>query len=334
MSFSVVRRRCYTGTRAGSGPVAVEGSDPIAVSRGSIMRQSRSTAPAALGAALATLVAAAASGQALERVVYVSVYHAATYAPPNEPLEPRHLAIREDGVEREILRVAPAAGPMPVAVLVDNSAASTPALADLRAALTAFVREAQALGPIAIISVADRPTILADYTTVPHTLATAIGRVFAVPGSGATLLEGILETARGLARREADRAAIVLLAAEHVEFSELHHTQVLEALQRSGAALHAVVWTNPAASIADEPARNRATVLDRGVRESGGLRLDVLTSQAYESRMRQLGGVLARQYRVVYARPQTLIPPRRVEVTTTLPGFEARATPARGQKGG
>ena len=286
--------------------------------------------------AAATVLALAVtlSGQALERVIYVSAYDANTLAPVTEPPDPRDLVVREDGVAREVLRVTRATEPMTLAVIVDNSAASTSAIADIRRALTAFAEGTQGLGPTALISVADRPTILADYTTVPASLAAAINRVFAVPGSGATLLDGIVETARGVGRRESERAAIVLLAAEHVEFSDVHYSQVLEAVAESGAALHAVVWTQPGGSFGDDRVQNRATVLDRGVRDSGGLRLDVLTSQAYEGRMRELAAVLTHQYRVVYARPQTLIPPRRLEVTMTAPGMEARATPARGQKGG
>jgi hypothetical protein len=287
---------------------------------------------AATAASLA--LAVTLSGQALERVIFVSAYDAHSYAPVTDPPDPRDVIVREDGIQREVLRVTRATEPMPIAVVVDNSAANTAAIADIRRALTAFVDAAHDLGPIAIITVADRPTILADYTTVPASLTAAINRVFAVPGSGATLLDGIVETARGVGRRESERAAIVLLVAEHVEFSDLHYSQVLEALAASGAALHAVVLTTSGGSFGDERARNRATVFDRGVRESGGLRIDVLASQAYEGRMRELAAVLTHQFRVVYARPETLIPPRRLEVTMATAGVEARATPARGQKGG
>ncbi len=287
-----------------------------------------------LGTATVLALAATLSGQALERVIYVSVYDANSRAPVTDPPDPGDIIVREDGVAREVLRVTRATDPMTLAVIVDNSAASTNAIADIRRALTAFTEGTEGLGPTALVSVADRPTILADYTTLPASLSAAINRIFAVPGSGATLLDGIVETARGVARRESERAAIVLLAAEHLEFSDVHYSQVLEAVAESGAALHAVVWTQSGGSFGDDRVQNRATVLDRGVRDSGGLRLDVLTSQAYEGRMRELAAVLTHQYRVVYGRPQTLIPPRRLEVTMTTPGMEARATPARGQKGG
>ncbi len=95
--------------------------------------------------------------------------------------------------------------------------------------------------------------------------------------------------------------------------------------------MHAVVLVNPAGSFLTDEARNRATVLDRGPRESGGLRMDVLTSMSFEPRLKDLGGILKNQYRVVYARPESLIPPERVEVSSGKPGLEVRGTPARGQ---
>ena len=96
--------------------------------------------------------------------------------------------------------------------------------------------------------------------------------------------------------------------------------------------LSAIVFTTPGTmNIHDDPARQRDSVLDLGPRNSGGTRVDVLTSLAYESRLQQLAALLKSQHRVVYSRPQTLIPPERVEVAATKPGQEAHGGPARGQ---
>jgi hypothetical protein len=97
--------------------------------------------------------------------------------------------------------------------------------------------------------------------------------------------------------------------------------------------MHAIVFLNPGGSARGDAALNRATVLDRGPDETGGVRIDVLTSMSYEDRLRQLAAILKAQHRVVYARPQVLIPPKRVEVAAAKPGLEARGTPARGQAG-
>jgi hypothetical protein len=270
------------------------------------------------------------AAQARERVLYINAYDSDTHKPVTG-LGVRDFVIREDGREREVLRVTPATSPMPVALLIDNTQAATSAIADIRLAVTAFITAAEGLGPIALVGFADRPTILTDYTTTMKTLQSGVGRIFAVPASGATLLDAIRDTARGLGRREDDRAAMVVLTTEGTEFSTLHYRQVLDALRDSGAQLHAVVLTNPGSSLTSDEARNRAFVLDAGPKQSGGLRWDVLATSAFENQLRELAGVLKSQYRVVYARPESLIPPERTEISSARPGVEAHGGPARGQ---
>jgi hypothetical protein len=275
---------------------------------------------------LSTLLAA----QGNERVAYVTAWDAKTRAPITG-LGTDAFVIREDGAQREVLRVTPATSPMAIAVLVDNSEAARDNIADIRRGLTAFVKAVDGLGPVAIIGVADRPTILRDYTTNQKQLEDGVGRVFAMPGSGATLLDAIVETSNGLRKREEDRAALVIVTTENREFSTRHYSDVLEALGRGGAMMHAVVLNTPAGSSLDDAARNRASVLDRGPRESGGTRSDLLASQAFEVKLLELAAILKSQHRVVYSRPQTLIPPQRTEVSSAKAGVEASGGPARGQ---
>jgi len=290
------------------------------------------------GGALALLLSALSvpavtpvlAAQANERVIYVNAWDKNTRAPITG-LGVDAFTVREDGRAREVLRVTPASSPMPIAILVDNTQAARDHIADIRKGLTSFVKALNGIGPIAIIGVADRPTILRDYTTDPKQLIDGVNKVFAMPDSGATLLDAIVETSQGLQRREDDRAAIVILTTENLEFSERHYKEVLEALARGGASLHAVVMTTPAGSSLDEPSRNRAFVLDRGPKDSGGTRIDVLTSQAFEAKLLELAAILKSQHRVVYARPQQLIPPQKIEVTATKANIEMSGGQARGQ---
>lgn len=270
--------------------------------------------------------------QGRERVAYVSVVDSERQQPVQN-VTADALVIREDGVQREVLRVAPATSPMPIAMILDNSEAATQTIADLRQGVSAFLRAAAGVGPIAIFTVADRPTMMQSYTDDQSALTAAADRLFAQPGSGATLLDTIRDVANGLTRRdEADRAAIVVVTGENVEYSNLHYRTVLESLDASGAVLHALVLLNPRASLLNEEARNRATVLDRGPRESGGARFDVLTSMGFEERMQTLGAILKAQHRVTYARPESLIPPEKFEVSAVKPGLVAYGAPARGQE--
>ena len=283
-----------------------------------------------IGGATALLCSTVVLAQGNERIAYVSAWDAKTHAPITG-LGADAFAVREDGLRREVLRVTPATTPMAIAILVDNSQAAHESIPDTRRALTTFVHDLDGVGPIAIIGVADRPTILRDYTTNQKQLIDGVGRVFAMPDSGATLLDAIVEISKGLQKRPEDRVAMVVLTTENTEFSTRHYSEVLEGLAKGGAMMHAVVLTTPGGSSLDDPARNRGVVLDRGPRESGGTRIDVLASQAFESKLKELAAILKSQHRVIYSRPQTLIPPQKIEIASAKDGIEASGGQARGQ---
>jgi hypothetical protein len=282
------------------------------------------------GGVLALFCTIAPAAQSNERVLYVNAFDEATRAPVTG-LSARDIVVREDGMAREVLRVTPATSPMAMAVLVDNSYAARNHIADVRKALSTFMHGVDGLGPVALVGFADRPTILQDYTTNQKLLEGGVGKVFAMPGSGATLLDAIVEVSKGLQKREEDRAAMVILTIENVEFSTRYYKDVLEELAKGGAQMHIVVLNTPAGARLDDPSRNRASVFDLGPKNSGGTRMDVLTSISFDEKLKELAGILKSQHRVVYSRPQTLIPPERVEVSSAKPGVTASGGPARGQ---
>jgi hypothetical protein len=282
------------------------------------------------GCFLISVSTTAVDTQTRERIAYVSVIDAKTLVPVREAT-PDMVVIREDGTRREILRMAPATSPLAIALVVDNSQAAAPTINDLRKGLATFLKTVEGIGPIGIFTVAERPTILQQYTTSQKELLDAAARIFHAPGSGATLLDTLADVAKGLTKREFDRAAIVVVSGENTEYGNLHYRDVLESLGESGAMMYAMVLVNPSGSMTTDEARNRATVLDRGPRESGGVRIDVLTSMSFEAQLKVFGEMLKSQYRVTYARPEALLQPERVQVTAGKPGLEAYGAPARGQ---
>ena len=284
----------------------------------------------AVGTITALLWPVLLDAQARERVAFVSVVDRDSGQPVTE-LTPADVVVREDGVRREVLRVTRATGPMHIAVLVDNSAAAEPAIPDIRTGLTRFLAALGDLGPVTLVTMAERPTLVTDYTTNAAQLTAGVARVFAPPGSGVTQLDAVLEAADGLLRREGERAAIVLLSAQGIEHSNLHYTRPLGRLKQSGATMHVVVLSPPGRAAFTDAARQRDSLFDRGVRETGGLRRDVLASMTFGDALVDVARVLTHQFRVVYARPQTLIPPDTFEVAAARPGHLAYGTAARGQ---
>jgi VWFA-related protein len=235
--------------------------------------------------------------------------------------------VREDGTAREVLSAGPATAPLHIALLVDDSQAATHAIQPLREGLAAFV-EAMTTGPvkaeIALITIGERPTSRVEYTSSTGELKRAVNRIFARQGAGAYLLEAIVEASRGLAKRETERPVILALSFEGIEYSNLYYQNVLEDLQKSGAALHVLAIGTPSGSNSDEM-RNRNLVIAEGTARTGGRRDQLLAESAIPDRLRLVARELSNQYVVRYSRPDTLIPPEKVQVTVSRPDVTVRA---------
>jgi VWFA-related protein len=249
---------------------------------------------------------------------------------PVADLGPEAFDVREDKRPREVLRASRASTPMEIAVLIDNSQAATSYINDMRRALEPFVRSLGNDGhQIALIELADRPAILVDYTSSPDRLAAGVNRIFAREGSGTMLLDGLIDASRGLRKREADRRIIVAITTEGTDFSTRGYEHSLEGLRDGGAMFYAfVITTDGGANLSNEEARNRSIVLDRGTRSSGGHRQQLLTGMALADALENLAAELKQQYHVVFARPDTTVPPQRVEVAVKRPGLTARGAVA------
>ncbi len=70
-----------------------------------------------------------------------------------------------------------------------------------------------------------------------------------------------------------------------------------------------------------------------GPRETGGRHVDLLSSMALDQALKKLGDQLTNEYRITYSRPETLIPPEKIEVSVTRPGLDARGTPIKSKRG-
>lgn len=281
-----------------------------------------------LAAALALTWPGRLAAQAIQKAIYVTVVNPAGAPVPD--LGPADFIVREDNVAREVLRVEHATDPMQVAVLVDNSTASRDNISHIRQALPAFVA-ALIDGPnhekneVTIIAVGERPTVLADFSTNRAALQKGIDRIWSLHDTGAYLLDGITEVCQGFKKHEAGRPVIVALTAEGPEFSNLQHDQVTDPLKATGAAFHAIIIGRPSTSLSSE-ARERGIVLDEGTRLTGGARMDILAVESIGLKLKQLADQLTHQYKVTYARPQSLIPPERLTVAASKPGLTARGT--------
>ena len=256
-----------------------------------------------------------AYAQADERVIYTSVVD--KNGAPVLDLTVKDFIVREDGQAREVLRVARDTDPLQIALLVDNSVAMRPRLSLLRKAVAAFIESTREDVQLALITLAERPTILVGYTNDRAALRKAAEGMFAYE-AGNYLLDGIAEASQGLAKRTMWRSAIAVLTGIGPELSYRQYTEVLRFFRAGGASLHVV---QVGAEIREQ---GREIVLSRGTSETGGRFEEVLSPMGLELKSRQLATELSNQYRVTYARPSRMVPPSKTEVSVRRSDLRAR----------
>lgn len=299
------------------------------------------TSPSRRALITVVLVGAAASGLARpaftqaradsrERTLFLSAVDAG--GEPIADLRISDVVVREDGARREVLRLSRAIEPIDIALLIDNSAAAEGAVIPMRSALRAFVTAMAEGNQIAVISLADRPTIVVEYTSDLKKLGNGVGGLFSMSGSGMTLLDAVVETTRGLARRNAPRAMVVSVINDGPEFSTRSFRQVIDAVKTANAQLHAVTVGTFSVANGNE-ARERAFMLDLGTKESGGQRVTLLSPMGLDNALGRLARELSSQYKVVYGRPQSIIPPEKLEIASARRGVTLRGGSMRGQAG-
>jgi VWFA-related protein len=288
----------------------------------------------ALGALMLLVLAAIAAprAQTLQRGIYTSVLD--KDGNPVAGLTPADFVVREDNLSREVLRVEPATAPMQIALLVDNSARSNNNIRDIREAASEFIKGITGTGmknEVAAITVAERPTVLVDYSADQARLLKG-ATIFTQSGSGAYMLDGIFETARGFKKREASRPVIVAIATNGPEFSNRYRDQVIGALNDSSASLHIVMVGTSPTDVTTSEGRERAYIYSEGTEQTGGRYDNVLAASALPARLKQVADELTHQYLVTYARPQSLIPPEHIKITAKRAELTVRGTPVKAAK--
>ena len=279
-----------------------------------------------------------ASSQSVERVVYASVLDRA--GRPATVVSASDLRVRENNVDRDVLQVSKATELLDIAVLVDTSQDAERFIPDFRQGLRDFFRAVGDRHEIAVIGFGQRPITLVDYTRDTRRLEAGVARVYAQPGSGAYLMDSLIETSRGLRSRERPRREVIVITSEGRELSDRNAEDVVDEVRRSGIVVDAfvVVGTQQGVRPAfeagtsergmpathDQPAVERAVALADVIKRTGGRREDLVAAGALGEKLRELGARLNNQYRVIYEGPPSLTPPASIEIVTTRPDLRAR----------
>jgi hypothetical protein len=166
-----------------------------------------------------------------------------------------------------------------------------------------------------------------------------VNRLITRTTSGGYLLDAIHESARTLQRREAARAAIVVVALEGKEFSNVSRERVMDAVRRSGAVVHVLAvgkptmktmtgWNQrPTDSIHEalDETMTRGTVMIEAPRRSGGRLEQILQATGIPTRFAEVAYDLRDQLVVTYARPQGAKDIKSIDVSVKRRGVKVRA---------
>jgi VWFA-related protein len=281
-----------------------------------------------------------ASRQLVERTVYASVLDRA--GRPVTQIVASDLTVRENNVDRDVLSVSRAIEPFDIAVLVDTSQDAEPFIPDFRQGLLEFFGAISNRHEIALIGFGQRPSILVDYTRDTKRLEAGVARVVVHTGSGAYLMDTIIEASRSLRSRERSRRQVVVITSEGRELSDRNSEDVVGQALSSDIILEAFVVVGgkpivpsafeagtreralPAARL-DQSAHERAIALSEVVKETGGSRQDLLTARTLGAKLRELAVRLNNQYRVIYEGSPGLTPDS-IEIVPTRPDLRVRVT--------
>jgi hypothetical protein len=284
----------------------------------------RLTLPALAGVAVLGLGAGvtARAQNPGEKQVIVTVIDTKTNKPvPGLPASA--FAIREDNLDREIVRVEHATAPVAVVLLADTTTAFTPYVRDMRVSSQAFFKAFFASNPgsaAALWEFGGAGMPIVGFTSEPMTLDEGAGRLFpkgtlsdmtadlasagaaTVRGQNITasnLLEAIADAGKALQNRKEPRRVLVSFNDDlSVEASRLPGKKVQDEVQRADATWFAVSLQE---HVANGPLRDN--VINVLCPYSGGARFTIVNIAALESALTNVADIIANQYVVTYRRP-------------------------------
>lgn len=266
------------------------------------------------------IVGSAFELQGSEKSVYVIVTDAQTNKPVTG-LPAGAFAIREDNIDRDVVRVEPVSEPMAIVLLADTTSAMVPFPRDLRNSAASFTTRMLKNSPTSLVALwefggADIP--IEPFTSDSAKLAESSTKLFpkgtltdtdlvaagtAVPRgqniTGSNLIEALVGASKVLAKRPEKRRIIVSFNSDlSVESNGVQGPTAQSELEKANVTVLAVSMQ---AQAANGPLRDN--VLDGVCPYSGGRRITIATIQALAATLENVADIVSSQYVVTYSRP-------------------------------
>ena len=283
-------------------------------------------APLAIICAIAgfRIQASAPAGEALTRTVYVTITD--DKGAKVSDLTAANFKVKEGGKDREILRAGPATTKAHLAVMVEEKL-----IADwqIRAGVFEFVKRMAGSAEMSLVTVGLRNNTLVPFTSEPNQLLKAINELSLNPQPTSNMTECIGDMAKVFQKEKPERPVMVVVAMSGGQAGGASASSILTELRQSGATMYAATYGPPATNnsndirtMADESYREQ--VLGDGSKQSGGRRIEVVSTAAMTKALQQVADDLEAQYAISYALPDGVKPDKRVNVNLDRKGLTMR----------
>jgi Ca-activated chloride channel family protein len=263
--------------------------------------------------------------EATTRTVYVTITDS-TGAPVPD-LTAANFKVKEGGKDREIVKAVPATTPPHLALMVEERLARD---TSTRVGLFEFVKRMNGSAEISLITVGLRNNTLVPFVKDPNPVLKAINELSLNPQPTSNLTEGINDMARDFDKENPPRPVMVVVAFSGGQAGGANANSILTQLRQSGATLYAVTYSMPntnnspnLGTMSDESGREQ--VLGDGAKQTGGRRIDVVTTAAVQKALQQVADDLAAQYMITYSLPDGVKPDKRINISIDRKGLSLRA---------
>lgn len=299
---------------------------------------------APLVAGSVVLAGAVLTAQALPRTrsVYVSAVNDQGRAVLD--LAASEISVKEDGKARPVVHIAPAAGKLSIAVLVDDGGVG---MNDFRIGIAGFMNRLFEQAEFALVGISEQNRTIVDYTTQNTALANGIRSL--IPrnvNGGGHLVEAVLDAATVMARREVRRPVILIVTNQGREYGDLPASRAMDQVARVGAPLYVVEVLRPSgqsraagerydavaagAQDSEQASSDRArnSILGDGPRQTGGRHEEAIATADVPGALAAMAEELAGQCLLTYETAAKLGAAAKIEVSSSRRGIKIRA-PAR-----
>jgi VWFA-related protein len=269
----------------------------------------------------------AATVEATTRTVYVTITDSKGAAVPD--LTAANFKVKEGGKDREIVKAVPATTKPHLALMVEERLIGD---TQTRVGLFEFVKRLNGTAEISLVTVGLRNNSLTPFVTDVNTVLKAINELSLNPQPTSNLTECISDMAKTFDEQNVERPVMVVVAFAGGQVGATA-SSILNTLRQSGSQLYAVTFAVPGAgnssnlgTMGDEAGREQ--VLGDGSKQSGGRRIEVVTTAAIQKSLQQVADDLAAQYQISYALPDGVKPDKRFNLSVDRKGLTVRAPQA------